>query len=104
MVRTLGRRVAALDPRRLWQLWNNVRLGWRLLRDGRVGWLPKAVFVGAIVYVFLPLDLLPDTLPLVGQVDDLLLLLFAWKLFLALCPPQVVEEHARQIARELLAQ
>ncbi len=90
----------ALDPRRLWQVWNNVRLGWRLMRDRRVGWFPKLALLAAVAYVVLPFDFLPDVLPLIGQLDDVALLLLAWKFFLAFCPPEVVEEHARAIALE----
>ncbi|GBD26838.1 hypothetical protein HRbin30_02180 [bacterium HR30] len=46
----------ALDPRRLWQVWNNVRLGWRLMRDRRVGWFPKLALLAAVAYVVLPFD------------------------------------------------
>ena len=39
----------------------------RLLCDRRVPLWPKAVLVGTLVYVASPIDLLPDLLPLVGQ-------------------------------------
>lgn len=92
-----------MDLKYLWQLWNNARLAWRLLRDRRISWRAKAVLLGAVAYVILPVDFLPDTLPLLGQVDDVLLLVFAWKLFLSLCPSEVVVEHARDIAAAHIA-
>lgn len=98
---SVRQRLAVLDAKRLWQVWNNVRLAWRLLRDGRVGWLPRLTLLAAGLYAILPIDFLPDVYPLVGQVDDLALLLLAWKLFLRLCPRHVVDEHARAIAVEL---
>lgn len=50
---------------------NMVMLLGRLLKDARVPTAEKALFLGAIVYVISPLDLIPDILPFIGQVDDL---------------------------------
>ena len=50
---------------------NLVMLLGRLLKDARVPTAEKALFLGAIVYVISPLDLIPDILPFIGQVDDL---------------------------------
>ncbi len=94
--------LTVLHPRRLWHIWNNVRLGWRLAWDGRIGWLPRVVLLAAVTYVVLPVDLLPDVFPLAGRVDDLAILLLAWRFFLSLCPAHVVDEHARAIAMEYI--
>lgn len=50
---------------------NMVMLLGRLLKDSRVPTAEKALFLGAIVYVVSPIDLIPDMLPFIGQVDDL---------------------------------
>jgi len=76
---------------------NFIRLYWRLLRDGRVSVWPKALLVGALAYVVLPFDLIPDVIPFVGEVDDIVILLAAARWFLAWCPPAVVREHASAI-------
>ena len=39
------------------------RLFWRLLRDPRVALWTKAILIGAVLYVVLPFDLLPDVMP-----------------------------------------
>ena len=49
---------------------NMVKLLGKLLTDSRVSIADKALFAGAIVYVIMPLDLIPDFLPFIGQVDD----------------------------------
>jgi uncharacterized membrane protein YkvA (DUF1232 family) len=74
------------------------RLAWRLLRDRRVpGWV-KLVPVAGILYLLSPIDILPEAiLPLVGEVDDVVLLLMAVKLFVDLSPPGVVREHLRDL-------
>lgn len=76
-----------------------VRLYWRLLRDARVSIWPKALLLGAIAYVVLPFDLIPDVLPVIGEVDDVIIFVAAARAFVALCPPDVVSEHARAIGR-----
>ncbi len=74
-----------------------VRLYWRLFRDRRVSIWPKALLVLSAVYVISPIDLLPDTIPFVGEVDDLIVLIAACRLFIYLCPREVVREHVQRI-------
>jgi len=52
---------------------NLVRLLIRLTGDSRVPAAEKALLFGTIAYVVSPLDLLPDVIPFLGQVDDLYL-------------------------------
>lgn len=51
-----------------------VKLLWRLAKDPRVSKLDKAMVVGTIAYIVSPIDVLPDFLPALGQVDDVFLL------------------------------
>ena len=70
-----------------------LRLYVRLLRDPRVSVWPKAMLLGAVGYVILPFDLIPDMVPLLGQLDDLVILVAAAHWFMQWCPPAVVAEH-----------
>jgi len=79
---------------------NFIRLYWRLFRDRRVPIWPKALLVGALAYVILPFDLIPDVLPVIGEVDDLVIVLAAARWFMRWCPPELVREHARAIDRD----
>ena len=45
-----------------------------LLRDERVSQADKAILAGIIMYVIVPLDIIPDFIPFIGQVDDSYLL------------------------------
>jgi len=74
-----------------------VRLYWRLLWDRRVSIWPKALLVLAIIYVLSPIDLIPDFIPFVGELDDLVVLIAVCRLFVYLCPPKVVQEHVHRI-------
>lgn len=70
----------------------------RLIKDPRVAASPKLVVAGILAYVILPMDLLPDFLIGVGQMDDLAVILGGLKLFLRLCPSVVVHEHLKAIS------
>jgi uncharacterized membrane protein YkvA (DUF1232 family) len=76
------------------------RLYWRLLLDARVSIWPKALLGAGVVYVLSPLDLIPDVVPVIGEVDDLVVLILLCRLFVYLCPPDVVREHVRRIDAE----
>jgi len=74
-----------------------VRLYWRLLRDARVSIWPKALLVLAGIYVLSPIDIIPDMIPFIGEVDDLVIVIAACRLFIYLCPREIVQEHVRRI-------
>ncbi|MDZ7332972.1 MAG: DUF1232 domain-containing protein [candidate division KSB1 bacterium] len=77
-----------------------IRLYWRLMFDSRVPWSPKIVLLVALFYIVSPIDLLPDwLLPLLGYVDDLIILMFALRHFIMKCPKEVIEEHIAAIVR-----
>jgi uncharacterized membrane protein YkvA (DUF1232 family) len=54
--------------------------------------------LGILGYLILPVDLLPDVFQGLGRLDDLVVLLLGLRLFLRLCPPEVVQEHVKAIA------
>lgn len=74
------------------------RLYWRLFRDQRVTLLPKALLVLIGIYLFSPIDVVPDFIPVIGAVDDVAVGLGGLWLFIQLCPPPVVHEHVVRIA------
>ena len=96
-----------LGPQRLLlslvHLPNFFKLFWRLFKDGRVGIMPKLLLFAIAAYVILPVDLLPDIFPGLGQLDDLLLVFLGLKGFIWLCPREVVREHVQAIAAEVSA-
>jgi uncharacterized membrane protein YkvA (DUF1232 family) len=54
-----------------------LKLLWRLYGDGRVSRIDKALVLATIGYILMPLDLIPDFIPFLGQVDDIYLLALA---------------------------
>jgi uncharacterized membrane protein YkvA (DUF1232 family) len=90
-----------MGPQRIllffYHLPNFLRLFWRLLKDWRVGLLPKGLLILVLAYTVIPLDFLPDFVPALGQIDDLLVIFLGMKGFVRLCPPDVVREHVKAI-------
>ena len=77
---------------------NFARLYWRLFRDRRVSILAKALLVLIVLYVFSPFDVIPDFVPVVGEMDDVAVLFGGLWWFVRLCPPEVVREKVYEIA------
>jgi uncharacterized membrane protein YkvA (DUF1232 family) len=73
------------------------KLAYNLMLDPRVHPVTKLIPIAAIAYVLLPVDVSPDFVPLLGQIDDLAVLLFGLRLFFEFAPPGVVEEHLRRL-------
>ncbi len=76
---------------------NFFKLYWRLFTDRRVSMLPKIVLLLGVAYLLVPTDVLPDFLLPLGLLDDTFVLAITAKVFMALCPRRIVEEHVRLI-------
>ena len=72
---------------------NFLKLLYRLFKDKRVPTAEKALLLGAIVYVISPLDLIPDVIPFVGEVDDLYLVALTVIRLLNRAPTTAIREH-----------
>ncbi len=70
-----------------------LRLTWRLLRDDRVPLYLKAVPFLGLVYLISPIDFIPDLFVGLGQLDDIGIIFASLRLFEALTPKYLVEEH-----------
>ena len=82
----------------LLQLPNFARLYWRLFRDRRVSLLAKALLVLTFAYLAFPFDVIPDFIPVIGEMDDVAIVLSGLWLFIRLCPVDVVRETVHAIA------
>jgi uncharacterized membrane protein YkvA (DUF1232 family) len=65
----------------------------RLLRDGRVPRRRKLLLAGLVGYLALPFDLVPDFIPVAGQLDDVLVVAFVLRRFLRSGGEELVREH-----------
>jgi len=74
------------------ELYKNLRLIVRLLKDSRVNPILKVLPIGALIYLLLPTDFLP-----LNPIDDGLVLWLGATLFIELCPNDVVDEHRKAL-------
>jgi uncharacterized membrane protein YkvA (DUF1232 family) len=65
----------------------------RLLADPRVPPGRKAVLAAAVGYLVLPFDLVPDFIPVAGQLDDAIVVALALRFVLRSGGPQLLAEH-----------
>ncbi len=75
------------------------RVFYRLMKDARVSIFAKAAPFLIVAMMFTPPAIELDFVPILGEVDWLLALYIALKVFVWLCPAEVVREHVGQIAR-----
>ena len=64
-----------------------------LFTDRRVAAVDKALVAGAVLYILLPLDFVPDFIPFLGEVDDVFLLVTALQRLISNAGRQVVLDH-----------
>ena len=75
------------------ELPNFLRLLGGLMADRRVSTTDKLLVAGAFGYILLPMDLVPDFIPFLGEVDDLFLLVLALQRLIANAGKAVIEDH-----------
>lgn len=104
------RRPPAAGPRRgakrtlmgvISELPNWLRMFLGLFRDGRVSTVDKVLVGAAIAYLLAPVDLLPDVIPFLGQVDDVFLLVTALRRLMQNAGRRVVADHWAGDLRDL---
>lgn len=71
------------------------RLVIRLMMDRRVPLRVKLILPAALVYLIWPADLVPDIVPILGRIDDVLVVIFSLVFFLGTAPREIVMEHIR---------
>lgn len=82
------------------EIWRQVRLVWHLLRSPEVPIYLKLVPLAAVIYALIPTDLVPDFLPVLGQLDDVTALLVGAKVFIELSPQDAVARHVQAMRNQ----
>ncbi|GAB3389986.1 YkvA family protein [Azotobacter armeniacus] len=75
----------------------DVHAVWLAARDPRTPWLAKVLALAVAAYAVSPIDLIPDFIPVLGYLDDLVIVPLGILLVVRLIPPQLMAEH-REVA------
>jgi uncharacterized membrane protein YkvA (DUF1232 family) len=94
---------AAVWKQRLGELKTETYALYLAARDSRVPWYAKLLALAVAAYVLSPIDFIPDFIPVLGYVDDLIIVPLGIALTVKMIPPAVLEE-CRHKARETLLQ
>jgi uncharacterized membrane protein YkvA (DUF1232 family) len=81
------------------EFYNNLKLIFRLLKDNRVSFWLKFLPIGALIYLFFPMDIFP-----INPLGDALVIWLGGYLFIELCPQDVVQEHRKALNKTLSGQ
>lgn len=77
----------------------DVHAVWLAARAPRTPWYAKALALVVAAYALSPVDLIPDFIPVLGYLDDLILVPLGLMLAVRLIPPEVMAEHRVTAAR-----
>jgi uncharacterized membrane protein YkvA (DUF1232 family) len=66
------------------------------LKDPRTPWYAKALVGLVVFYALSPIDLIPDFIPMIGQLDDLIVVPLGLKLASKLVPKPLMEEYTQK--------
>lgn len=88
-------RVSWLDSAKQWarSIKRDVHALYLSARDPRTPWYAKAVAIAVAGYALSPIDLIPDFIPIVGYLDDLILVPLGILLAVRLIPAEIMAEH-----------
>jgi uncharacterized membrane protein YkvA (DUF1232 family) len=89
--RTLVKRVIRLRLR------NKLHLAVALAREPRIPLAVRAIPPALILYLATPIDMIPDFIPVIGHLDDLLIVVIGIGLLLRFTPRYVLEEHIARL-------
>jgi uncharacterized membrane protein YkvA (DUF1232 family) len=81
-----------------WKLWartikRDAHALYLAARDPRVPWYAKGLGVAVAAYAASPIDLISDFVPMIGYLDDLIILPLGIALVIKLIPPDIMAEH-----------
>lgn len=65
-------------------------------RDARTPWAAKIVAIAVVAYALSPIDLIPDFIPVIGYLDDLLIVPLGMLLAIRLIPHELLTEFRQQ--------
>ena len=82
------------------QVRNEVYILYLAFKDRRTPWYAKALIIAVVAYALSPVDLIPDFIPVIGYIDDLIVIPAGVYLARRLIPREVLEEYRTIATRQ----
>ena len=86
----LAKRIAKLP------FFDKISLAGSLFGDERIPLAPRIIALALVLYIASPIDLIPDFIPVIGYLDDILIVLVGAGLLLRSVPRDILEEHVER--------
>jgi uncharacterized membrane protein YkvA (DUF1232 family) len=84
------------------QLKNEVYVLYQALKDPRTPWYAKALITLIAAYVLSPVDLIPDFIPVLGYLDDIVLVTVVVLMVRKMIPKEVLEEYRQRVKPDVV--
>lgn len=93
--------MSVLDSAKQWarNIKRDVVALWLAARDPRVPWYAKATAGAVAAYALSPIDLIPDFIPIIGYLDDLIIVPLGIMLAVKLVPADLMQEFRDEATR-----
>lgn len=78
--------------------WDDLKMAVWLFKQPDVSMLSKLIPILTVAYTLMPLDLIPDIIPVLGQIDDVALIMLGIRAFMRLASPAVVGRYEASLA------
>jgi len=72
---------------------DKISLAGSLISDDRIPIAPRIIALALVIYIASPIDLIPDFIPVIGYLDDILIVVIGAGLLLRSIPRYILDEH-----------
>lgn len=74
----------------------------KAMKDPRTPRAAKFLLLGAMGYTLMPFDIIPDWIPFLGQIDDIIIVPMIINWAIQMIPPDVLKEQRKRVKKELI--
>ncbi len=78
--------------------WSDAKMAYWLMKQRDVPIITKVLPIATLIYTLAPVDIIPDFLPVLGQMDDVAVIMLGIRAFLHFAPPSVVGRYEAELA------
>ncbi len=82
-----------------WKARKKFKLAWALFRDKRVPIWQKGILFLPLIYIFSPLNLLSFAIPIIGQIDDVMIILLSIELLERVVDKDILADHQPKLVQ-----